>query len=293
MPRPLWKGTISFGLVSIPVALVSAEDRTAEISFTNVDSKTKSRVKQKRVSEATGDEVPWDDVVKGYEYDKGQFVILTPEEIEAANPRATRTIDIVATVSRAAIDPPYFETPYYVVPEPVGRKPYALLREVLHRREQLAVARIVLRTRQYLAALYPVDDALVLNLLRYPAELRSPAELDLPGSDLAALNITDKEIALAEQLVAALAEQWQPGQYQDTYRADLMDLIRRKIAAGGGAVTGMAEPTQTPTAPIIDIMELLKRSVAAAEQERSGSPGDAAAAGSAKQTPARRQRKKA
>ncbi len=270
MPRALWKGVISFGLVTIPVSLVAAEDRAAEVSFHNLDSKTMSRVRQKRVAEASGEEVPFDDIVKGYEYAKGNYVVLEPEEIEAANPKATHTIDIVAAVCRACIDPPYFNKPYYVVPDATGRKPYALLREVLRRNERIAVAHVVIRTRQYLAALIPAGDALVLDLLRYADELRAPEDLGLPSADLGEIGVTDKELALAEQLVDAIVEDWDPAQYTDTYRNDLLDLIKRKVEEGGRTITEMPGKESAPAiGEVVDIMELLKRSVEAAEKERA------------------------
>lgn len=269
MPRSLWKGAISFGLVTIPVGLVTAEDKGSEIAFHNLDKETMSRVRQKRVAEATGEEVPFEDVVKGYEYSKGQYVVLEPEEIEAANPKATHTIDIVAVVCRECIDPPYFNKPYYVVPEAAGRKPYALLREVLRKNNQLAVARVVIRTRQYLAAIFPEGDALVLDLLRYADELRGVDDLGLPTRELSEVGVTAKEFALAEQLVGALVEEWRPDQYGDTYRNDLLDLIKKKVEEGGRTITSMPGKEVTAPGDVIDIMELLRRSVEAAEKEKS------------------------
>lgn len=280
MPRAIWKGAISFGLVTIPVGLVTAEDKASEISFHNLDKKTMSRVKQKRVAETTGEEVPWDDIVKGYEYTRGQYVVLEPEEIEAANPKASHTIDIVAVVCRDCIDPPYFNKPYYVVPEQTGRKPYALLREVLRRNNQVAVARVVIRTRQYLAALFSEGDALVLDLLRYADELRKTEDLDLPEADLSAAGVSDKELDLAEQLVGSLVAEWDPEQYQDTYRNDLLDLIKKKVEEGGRTITEMPGKEAAPTAQVVDIMDLLKKSLEAAESEKGGKK--AAGRGSAK-----------
>lgn len=268
MPRAMWKGAISFGLVTIPVGLVSAQERGSEIAFHNLDKNTMSRVKQKRVSEASGEEVAWDDVVKGYEYEHGHYVVLEPSEIEAANPRATHTIDIVAVVCRDCIDPPYFDKPYYVVPEAVGRKPYALLREVLRAHGQIAVARVVIRTRQYLAALFPVGDALVLDLLRYASELADVSALDLPPADREQVGITDTEYELAEQLIGALEQEWNPDAYKDTYRNDLLDLIKRKVEEGGALITEMPGKPAVEGGEVVDIMELLRRSVDAATAER-------------------------
>lgn len=268
MPQTIWEGAISFGLVTIPVRLVAAEDRGSEIALHNIDSKTMSRVRQKRVSEATGEEVPWDDVVKGYEYESGRYVVLEPEEIEAANPKATRTIDIVAAVCRDCIDPPYFTRPYYLVPQQAGRKAYALLRETLRAKNQVAVAHVVLRTRQYLAALFPEGDALVLDLLRYADELRGSEGLDLPSADLGELGVTEKELQLADQLVSALEAEWEPGQYTDTYRNDLLDLIKRKVEAGGTALASAEEAEEASGGEVVDIMDLLRRSVEAAARDK-------------------------
>lgn len=268
MPQMIWEGAISFGLVTIPVRLVSAEDRGSEIAFHNIDSKTMSRVRQKRVSEATGEDVPWDDVVKGHEYESGRYVVLEPAEIEAANPKATKTIDIVAVVCRDCIDPPFFTRPYYLVPQQAGRKAYALLGEALRAKNQIAVAHVVLRTRQYLAALFPEGDALVLDLLRYADELRGTEGLDLPPADLGELGVTEKELQLAHQLVSALEAEWEPGQYTDTYRNDLLDLIKRKVEAGGTTLASAEEAEEPQGGEVVDIMDLLRRSVEEAAREK-------------------------
>ena len=278
MARAIWKGAISFGLVTIPVGLVSAEDTKSDIAFHMLDKKTMSRVKQKRVDESTGEEVAWDDIVKGYEYESGRYVVLEPEEIEAANPKATHSIDIAAVVCRDCIEPVYFEKPYFIVPEPAGRKPYALLREVLKKNDQIAVARVVIRTREYLAALFPEGDALVLDLLRYANELRDAASLDLPSADLAEVGVTDKEVALAEQLVGALVEDWNPEQYTDTFRNDMLDLIKKKVEEGGKRITEMPGKPAAPTGQVVDIMDLLRRSVEAAQTEKPTSEAQGAKA---------------
>jgi DNA end-binding protein Ku len=269
MARPIWKGAISFGLVTIPVSLVTAEESKADIDFHMIDKKTMARVRQKRVNAVTEDEVPWDDIVKGYEYESGKYVVLEPEEIEAANPKATHTIDIVAAVPREAIAPTYFDKPYYIVPDQQGRKAYALLREVLERHDRVAVARVVLRTKQYLAALMPEGEALVLDVLRYAYELRSTESLDLPSEDLAEVGVTDKELELAEQLVGSLAEEWEPEQYENTFRTDMLDLIKRKIEEGGATITEMPDKPAAPTAQVVDIMDLLKQSVEQAAKKRA------------------------
>lgn len=270
MVRAMWKGSISFGLVNIPVGLVSAEEKGSELAFHNLDRKTLDRVRQKRVAEASGEEVPWENVVKGYEYARGKYVVLEPEEIDAANPKASHTIDVVAAVCRECIDPPFFNKPYYVVPEGPGRKAYALLREVLRKNDQVAVARVVIRTRQYLAALFPEGPVLVLDLLRYADELRATDDLEVPADGLADAGATDQEFELAQQLVGSLSHEWNAAQYTDNYRNDLLELIKRKVEEGGRTITEMpGKPAAPESGEVIDIMDLLKRSIDAASAERA------------------------
>lgn len=266
MPRSVWKGVISFGLVTIPVELITAEEATSDLALHLLHKQTGARIKQKRVDESTGEEVPWEDIVKGYEYAKGAYVRLDPEELEAANPKATHTIDIVAVVCDDCIERPYFNKPYYIVPQATGRKPYALLRKVLKKRKEVAVARVVLRTRQYLAALYPEGETLVLDLLRYSSELRDTKDLDIPADK--DVKISDKEVKLAEQLVDSLAEEWDPTQYKDVYRNEVLDLIKKKVEAGG-VMPAPAPGTEMPSAgKVIDIMDLLRKSVEAAKARK-------------------------
>jgi len=273
MPRAIWKGAISFGLVTIPVDLMTAESRAAGIEFHMLDKNSMSRVRQKNVAQATGEEVAWDDIVKGYEYSSGNYIVLEPEELEAVSPKAAHTIDIVAVVCKDCIDPAYFIKPYYVVPQAIGRKPYALLREVLKRNDQIAIAHVVIRTRQYLAALFPRGDALVLDLLRYATELKITDDLDLPESDLTALGVSDREFELAEQLVGQLVEKnWDPGEYTDTYRNQLLELIKKRVEQGDRIVEQPAAAESTTGGTVVDIMELLRRSVEAAKTQRKDSP---------------------
>jgi DNA end-binding protein Ku len=273
MPRAIWKGTISFGLVTIPVGLFSATTAD-ELAFHLLDSRDFSAIHNKRVSENTGEEVPWDAIVKGHQLADGRWVTLAEEDFAAANVRATRTIDVLGAVCADQIAVGHFETPYYLVPEQPGAKAYALLREALRRAGRVAVGQIVIRSRQRLCALVPQGDALVLEILRYAHELRDSAPLELPSSDLGALGVTDAESALAAQLVATIETEWDPGAYRDTYRDDLLALIARK--AEGESVTA-PEPPQ-PTAEVVDIMDLLKRSVEEARQAKSAADADSRAA---------------
>jgi DNA end-binding protein Ku len=264
MARAIWKGTISFGLVTIPVGLFSAVSRE-ELSFHLLDSRDFSAVHNKRVNEATGEEVPWEAIVKGYQLADGRWVTVTDEDFAAANVKATRTIDVLGAVCAEEIGVSFFDTPYYLAPETQGAKAYALLREALRVSGRVAVAQIVIRSRQRLCALVPQGDVLLLEVLRYPYELRESAELELPGSDLSDLNVTDAEVALAAQLVATIETTWDPAAYRDTYHDDLLALIERKA---DGEVIPTPEPP-APTAQVVDIMDLLKRSVAEARAAKS------------------------
>jgi DNA end-binding protein Ku len=277
MPRSIWKGAISFGLVNIPVGIYTAESQD-RVRFRLVDRRTMSVIHEQRLNDRD-EPVPQEEIVKGYEYGEGQFVMLTDADFQRANPKATQTIDIVAFVGADEIDVTFYDKPYYLAPTKAGRKPYALLRETLRRSGRVAVARVVIRTRQYLAILAARDDVIVLELMRYPHELRQPADLDLPGDDLTELGISEKELVMAEQLVGAMVETWDPGQYRDDYRDDLLAMIEEKAAAGGAPPPSPAAEPERPGAEVIDIMGLLKRSV----RER-GEAGAAEAGGKARGT---------
>lgn len=266
MPRAIWKGTISFGLVTIPVGLFSAV-APRELAFHLLDSRDLSHVRNKRVNETTGEEVPWEAVVKGFQVEDGRWVTLADEDFSAANVKATRTIDVLGAVCANDVAPEFFDTPYFLAPEPQGAKAYALLREALRSAGRVAIGQIVIRSRQRLCALVPEGDALVLEVLRYPYELRAAEGLDLPAGDPAAVGVTDAELALARQLVATIETDWDPAAYHDTYHDDLLALIKRKAA--GGAVE-VPEALTEPLGEVVDIMELLKKSVEDARAARTG-----------------------
>ncbi len=266
MPRSMWKGTISFGLVSVPVSLMPAVAQR-DLAFHLLDSSDMSPVHNLRVN-ASGDEVPWERIVKGYELPDGRWVTMAPEDFQAANVKATQTIDVLGAVCAEDVPLRFFDTPYFLAPEKAGIKPYALLREALKRAERIAIGQIVIRTRQHLCALVPDGDLLMLEVLRYPHELRAADDIEVPGADLEELGVTDAEIALAQQLVTTIASTWDPERYHDTYHDDLLALIERK--ADGEAVE-IAEPVSEPTAQVVDIAELLKRSVEDARRARAGS----------------------
>ncbi len=259
MARPLWKGSISFGLVSIPVHVYSAT-RARALRFRQLDRRDKSPIREQRINETTGREVLWEDIVKGYEYEKDSFVIVEPEDFERANVKATETIEIMQAVPRDALAPEYLETPLFVVPTKAGIKAYHLLRETLRHSDRLAIATIVMRGHQHLAALIPHEDVMMLELLRFAHELKALSDLDL-DYDISAPETRPAEIEMAEQLVAALDAPWQPKQYRDEYRDDLLAFIERKAKSGEKPVRSAGRADRGEPAEVVDIMELLKQSV--------------------------------
>ena len=262
MARPLWKGAIQFGLVNIPVELYPAEDRKS-FKFSMLDKRDLSPVGYKRYSKKTGKEVEWADIVKGYEYEKDQYVVLSDEDFRRANVKATQTIDILAFVPADEIPLEYFETPYYLAPGPRGQKVYALLRETLRATKRIAIAQVVIRTTQHLAAVVPNGRALMLDTLRYEDELRKATGLELPAEGLKAAGVTTKEVELAKRLVDDMTEHWKPGEFKDTYHQDLMARIKQKIKQG--QTKEITEPSkedeERPRAQVIDLAELLKQSL--------------------------------
>jgi len=262
MARGLWKGAISFGLVNVPVELHSARSRNssraAGLDMTMLDKRDLAPVGYKRVNKSTGKEVAWGDVVKGYEYQDGDYVVLSDEDFRRANPEAAKTVDILAFVELAEIQPQYFDTPYYLKPEKRGEKAYALLRDTLEKAGKAGIASVVIRTKQYLAALVPQDELLVLNTLRYADELKDPAELEIPKA-----KVTAKELDMAMRLVEDMADKWHPDKYKDTYRDDLLKRIKAKVKAG--ETEEITEPEKEPrkekSADVIDLMSLLRKSV--------------------------------
>jgi DNA end-binding protein Ku len=271
MARPIWKGTISFGLVTIPVSLLTAE-MPRELAFHLVDDRDLSPIHNRRVNEATGEDVPWEHVTKSFEVEKGRSVLVTDEDLRQANVEATQTIDVLAAVCADEIRPELFSAPYYLVPEKAGRKPYLLLREALRQAKRVALAKIVIRTRQHLCAMVPDGDLLLLEILRYPYELGAISDLDLPGSDKAAatkLGVTTAELNLATQLVDTISRPFDASapEYRDTYHDDLLALLRGK-EAGEPAPAPPAE-APAPAGQVVDIVELLKRSLDEAQRAKA------------------------
>ncbi len=275
MPRPLWKGTISFGLVNIPVVLYSAENRN-NFDLTLLDRRDMKPVGFKRYNKETGKDVTWDQIVKGYEYEKSRYVVLTDEDFRRANVEATQTIDIVRFVRAEDISPTSFETPYYLAPDKRGEKGYALLRETLKKTGKAGIATVVIRTRQYVAALIPWDEMIVLNTLRYANELKPGKALEIPAKSLKASGVTPRELEMATKLVDELSDAWKPAQYKDTYHDDLMRLINKRIKAGKTEVVTTEEKDgekgRPARAKVVDLMALLKRSVQQSGKSKGRTP---------------------
>jgi DNA end-binding protein Ku len=269
MARGLWKGAISFGLVNVPVELYSAQKKSAELDLTMLDKRNLAPVGYKRVNKASGKEVPWNEVVKGYEYDDDKYVVLSQEDFRRANVEASRTVDIVGFVDLAEIEPKFFETPYFLSPLKRGEKAYVLLRDTLEKAGKAGIATVVIRTRQYLAALVPEDGVLMLNTLRYADELKDADEVGIPEK-LKGAKVTSKELDMAMRLVDDMVDEWQPRKFHDTYREDLLARIKEKIKAG--ETEEITEPEKgeerAPKADVLDLMSLLKQSVEGKGKEK-------------------------
>ncbi|MGF6488126.1 Ku protein [Pseudomonas frederiksbergensis] len=260
MARAIWKGAISFGLVHIPVALVSATSSHG-VDFDWLDSRSMDPVGYKRINKVTGKEITQEHIVKGVQYEKGRYVVLSEEEIRSAHPVSTQTIDIFAFVDSEQIPLQNIDTPYYLAPDKRGGKVYALLRETLSKTNKVALARVVLHTRQYLAALMPLESAMVLVKLRWPAEVRSLAQLEL-GSEVTKPDLAKGELDMAKRLVEDMSADWTPEEYRDSFEDKIMALVETK--ANEGKIETVETATgeeERKTADVIDLTELLKRSL--------------------------------
>ncbi|MET3179877.1 UNVERIFIED_ORG: DNA end-binding protein Ku [Variovorax guangxiensis] len=265
-PRVLWKGAISFGLVHIPVALYSATVDHG-IDFDWLDKRTMDPVGYKRINKKTGREIAREQIVKGIEYESGEYVVLSDKEIAAAYPKTTQTIEIETFVPANGIPFVYLERPYYVAPINRGAKVYALLRETLQRSGRVGVARVVIQTRQHLAALVPVGPGLVLNLLRWGADIRPWTDLPLPSEDAKKAGLRPRELEMAKELVEDMSADWDPEEFRDEFKDEILRLVDRKVKAGQTETVTQPEPQEGEQAgegrgaKVIDLTELLKRSL--------------------------------
>ncbi|MEZ0316024.1 MAG: Ku protein [Methylophilaceae bacterium] len=260
MARALWRGAISFGLIHIPVDLFSAEN-SQQLDLDMLDKRDFSPVGYKRYNKSNGKEVEWENIVKGYEFEENQYVVISDEDVKRANPEATQTIDILAFIEGKEISPIYYEQPYYLVPGKGGDKVYSLLRETLRKSGKIAIAQVVIRVKQHLAALIPIGDMIVLNLIRYEDDLHSMSDYKVPSSSKQTA-ISAKEVQMALSLVEGMTEKWNPSSYKDNYKTDLLKLIQKRIKSKQTKVLDESKsPEPKPASNIVDIMALLKQSI--------------------------------
>lgn len=266
MARPIWTGTLSFGLLNVPVSLMPGE-RRVDLHFRMLDSRSNTPVRYERVNADTGEEVPWKEIVKAFEYQKGSYVVLEPKDIKSAAPEGRETVEVEAFVDAKAIGPEYFEKPYVLVPGKKAEKGYVLFRETLKRTGRIGIARVVIRTREYLAAVVPRDDALILMLLRYPQELVDTDDYKIPAGGISKYRISAKEMQMAEQLIESMSDDWKPADYRDEFRDRLRKVIEKRLKS-----TGVVNPSPDEEANadmpdnastnVVDFMALLQKSLA-------------------------------
>lgn len=262
MARPVWTGTLSFGLLNIPVSLMTGERKT-DISFRMLDSRNKAPVRYERVNAETGEEVPWKDIVKAFEYEKGSYVVLEQEDIASAAPESHDAIEVEAFVEADAVGPRYFEKPYVLVPAKKAEKGYVLLREALQKTGRIGIARVVIRTREHLCAVIPHENALLLMMMRYPQELVDIGEYNIPEGAKGDYRISAKELEMATQLVDSMAAKWNPGDYHDEFRERLAEIIRKRIKDKGATTQVLEEPEPEEGAAtnVVDFVSLLQKSL--------------------------------
>ena len=271
----MWSGAISFGLVNIPIKMFTAVSRKS-VSFNQIDTRTGSRIQYRKVSAADGEEVASEQIAKGYQLSSGEYVLVGDDELAALDPEATRTIDIEQFVDLEEIDPIYYDSPYYIAPDKAARKPYALLTRAMEEEGKVALARFVMRSKQYLAALRPKDGVLVMSTMVYADEVNDPKELG-EFDDVAEVDVSDRELRMASQLVESLTEPFEPERFEDTYRNQVLELIERK-AAGEELV---AAPAPVAEEKVVDLMAALEASVREAKESRKRHPTAKAEAGGA------------
>jgi len=260
--RAIWKGSISFGLVNIPIALYPAT-RREDLKFRLLRESDLSPVNYKRVAEKDGKEVPWDKIVKGYEYEKGKFVVLNEKDFQRVDLEATQTVEILDFVNVEEIDPMFFYKPYYLEPQKGGDKAYVLLRETLQKTGKVGIAKVIIKTRQYLAGVKPLQHALVLELMHFAEELADAEKLNVPKKSSES---GKRELEMAKALVSSMSAEWNPEKYKDDYREALLDVIEEKVESGGKAIAEKPKPKKTPS-KVIDLVAVLRESLAQSEGE--------------------------
>ena len=282
MARPIWSGSVSFGLVNIPVKLFSAVSRK-NVRFNQIEASTGARIKQKRVSSVSGEEVDYGEIVKGYELPSGEYVTIAPEELDALDPEAVKTIDLQEFVDLVDIDPVFYDSPYYLAPSPDTQKPYKLLVTAMEEAGKVGIAKFVMRSKQYLAAIRPVDGRLMLSTMVYADELVAPTAVEL-FDGLDDVEVTERELGMARQLISSLEADFEPEKFSDTYRLAVLEMIDRKVA---GEEAIIAAPAEEEMGSVVDLMAALEASVAEAKKARTRHP-TAKAEGSSKKKPAKK-----
>ena len=268
MAHAIWSGSINFGLVTIPVKVFTAV-RTDELSFNLLHKKDEGRIKYERVCSVDGKTVPWDEIVKGYEYEKGQYVLLTDEDFKKVNPEATQSVDILEFVELDKINPMFFDKPYYLEPTKQGRHAYALLREALAKSNRVAIARVVIRTKEYIAAVKPLDDALVLELMHWASEIVEPNTLELPGSE----KLPEAEMKMAKMLIDTMSvDAFEPDKFVNRYHDEVLAMID---ARAKGQELPKAKKA-APRAKVVNLMDVLAASLEESKKRRASSNGRSA-----------------
>jgi DNA end-binding protein Ku len=261
MAQAIWSGAINFGLVTIPVKLFTAV-RTDELSFNMLHGKDEGRIKYERVCSVDGKPVPWDEIVKGYEYEKGQYVVLTDEDFKKVNPEATQSVDILEFVDLASINPMFFDKPYYLEPSKQGKHAYALLREALNESNKVAIARVVVRTKEYIAAVKPIGEALVLELMHWASEIVDPSTLELPGAE----SLPDAEMKMARMLIDTMTvDAFEPEKFKNRYHDELLTMID---ARAQGKELPKPKKAAAPRSKVVNLMDVLAQSLEASKKKR-------------------------
>jgi DNA end-binding protein Ku len=278
--RPIWTGTLSFGLLNVPVSLMTGERRN-ELHFRMLDGRNNAAVKYERVNAETGEEVPWNEIVKAFEYEKGNYVVLEPDDIKSASPTGRESVEIETFVDAASIPPQYFDKPYILTPGKKAEKGYVLLRETLKDTGKAGIGRVVIRTKEYLCAVLPQDDALVLEILRFEEEIVDASEYKLPSGKAAEYRVNDKELKMARQLIESMSDEWKPEHFKDEFRERLQAVIEERMKSKG-LVSHVDRDkdgeNETAATNVVDFMSLLQQSLASNKRTPAAKTAHKAAA---------------
>jgi DNA end-binding protein Ku len=277
----IWTGALTFGLVNIPVSLASAVRATEKTSFRQLNKSDMAPIKYERISSADGEVVPWNEIVKGYEYTKGKYVVVTPEELAKVKTPSSKSVEMTDFVKSEEIDPRFFDTPYYLIPQKGGEKPYALLREALANTDMVGIGKLTLRQKEHLVAVRPIGDALVLELMRFETELVAPEDLNFPSSTQQ--NLRPQELAMAEQLIGNLAEPFDPSKYHDEYEEKLKALLKAKLK-GKKIPENDDDDGKREKTNVIDLVARLQESLASTSGKKRASKKTPATTAAKKRT---------